>query len=154
MRTIRRLLLVAIMSLVAAGCNDSQHATMWVLGTTNLDSQDNEFTGRGGICDGKVEAGAETTYYGPHGHQAYGGYALLHLEGDPSSWLGQPYVGYHATVADAEDGGQYGPIIGTVYWNIFVVEVQPLQGYNGKLEEKFGESHDENRFLVGARLEF
>ncbi len=153
MKTVTLALLMGIL-VVSAGCNDSQHLAAWGLGTTNLDSQDNEFTGRGGICDGQVEAGAETTYYGPHGHQAYGGYALLHLEGDPASWLGQPYIGYHATVADAEDGGQYGPIVGTVYWNIFVVEVQPLQGYNGKLEEKFGEWHDETRLQVGARFEF
>lgn len=153
MRTLTLALMIALLVAVA-GCNSNQKYTAWGLATTNLDSQDNEFTARGGICDGKIEAGLESTYYGPHGHQAYGGYALLHLEGDPASWLGQPYIGYHATVADAEDGGQYGPIIGTIYWDIFVVEVQPLQGYSGKLEEKFGESHDETRLQVGVRFAF
>jgi len=153
MRTIMTVMMIAML-VALTGCNEGQSMSVWALGTTNLDSQDNEFTGRGGICDGKLEAGFETTYYGPHGHQAYGGYALLHLEGNPSSWLGQPYIGYHATVADAEDGGQYGPIVGTVYGDIFVIEAQPLQGYNGKLEEKFSESHDENRVYAGVVLEF
>lgn len=151
------LLIVASVLSVLAGCSN-EHVTMWGLVGSDLDSSANQYTLRVGLCDGDepggVEVGLESRYVGTGGEQAYGAYGLLHLAGDQSTWLGQPYIGYHATVADSEDGGAYGPIVGTIYWDVFVVEVQPLQGYSGKLEKEFGESHDENVAYAGLRFEF
>lgn len=89
--------------------------TAWLLGTSDLDSQDNEFVGRIGVQLEDVEICFESNWQGVHGdRQSYGVAALMHLLGEPGI-LGEPYVGYHATIIDAEDGGAYGPILGTKY---------------------------------------
>lgn len=155
MRTLMVTLILAIL-LIVTGCDE--HLTAWGLVGSEMDTSNTQYILRAGVCDGDepggIEVGMESSYVGENGQQAYGAYGLMHLGGDQASWLGQPYIGYHATVADSEDGGAYGPIIGTIYWRSFVVEIQPLQGYTGKLDEQFGEWDDEVVGYVGFRREF
>ncbi|KKM25660.1 hypothetical protein LCGC14_1592780 [marine sediment metagenome] len=139
---------------VLCGCGE-QHVAVWGLAGSNLDSPDNEYTLRAGLCDHQVEAGVESSYIGVGGlNQSYGAYALYHLEGDSKSLLGKPYLGYHASVGDSEDGSIYGPVIGTVYWEIFVVEVQPFQSYSGRLADLLNDENDEHKIFTGVKIEF
>jgi len=155
MKTIMSIVVIALF--VAAPVNADLHA--WIMGTTHLDSQDNEFIGRLGICNGDdngdVEFGIESHWLGVHGkNQSYGAYGILHLFGDQDTWLGQPYIGYHASVAsDAEDGGMYGPIAGTIYGSIFVLEGQ-YRDFRGKLSRTLADENNEWALFAGLRFKF
>ena len=127
--------------------------TVWFMGTSDLDSPDNEFIARLGVQLEDVEVGAQSHWLGVHGdNQSYGVYALLHLEGDFTSWVGRPYVGYAASLGvDSEDGSSYGPVLGTVYSKIFVIEYQ-YRDFSGKLGEQLGDENDVHKVFVGARI--
>ncbi len=137
----------------AAEAQDVQFV-VWGLATTDADSPDNEFVLRAGVQLEDIELGYESLWRGAHGDgQTHGVYVLMHLEGDISSWLGRPYIGYHASLIDAEDGGFYGPVAGTVYWDVFVMEVW-YRDFTGKLKAELDNSNDVVKFTVGARIAF
>lgn len=127
---------------------------VWGLATTDADSPDNEFVLRFGVQLKDIELGYESLWRGAHGDgQTHGVYVLMHLEGDISSWLGRPYIGYHASLIDTEDGGFYGPVAGTVYWDVFVMEVW-YRDFTGKLKAELDNSNDIWKVTAGARFAY
>ncbi len=125
---------------------------------SGLDSPDNPYTVRVGLCNGEeegdVEGGLEINYSGVHNKpESYGMYGLYHLGGDPSSFLGQPYAGYRLGT-DGGEGGYYGPALGSIYWDIMVIEARPFQAYTGKLRQVYNDENDEHVVAAGLRFEF
>ncbi|HDZ39192.1 MAG TPA: hypothetical protein ENH62_13050 [Marinobacter sp.] len=156
----KRWMTVLIVSLLvaAAGCNENQHFTAWGMAASNLDNPQNDYTTRFGLCNGEkagdVEGGIEVNYSGVRNRpESYAMYGIYHLDGDPSSWVGQPYVGYRVGT-DGGEGGLYGPIVGTIYWDIFVIEGRLAQEYTGKLSDIHNDENDENMVAAGLRFDF
>lgn len=148
------LLMIIVIALSLSGCN--RHITAWGLSTPNLDSADNDLTGRVGLCSGDVagdtEVGIEINYVGVHNKPtSYGMYGVYHLGGDPKSWLGQPYAAYRLGT-DGDGGNYYGPELGTIYWETFVIYGRVAQEFTGKLRETHNDENDEE--LIGAGLRF
>jgi hypothetical protein len=128
---------------------------LWLAGTTEFDSPDNDFLGRVGVQLADVELGWESTWMGVHGDQVHGVYALMHLVGE-AGILGQPYVGYHATIIDAEDGGFYGPILGTRYVltkNMDTVVEGWYRDFTGHFQD-VAEQNDVWKLFAGIRYRF
>lgn len=158
MRTVWIIALALMLSLVATPAKADLHA--WLMGSSDFDSPDNEYLARVGICNGDdngdVEFGIQSHWLGTHGkNQSYGAYALLHLFGDQADWMGQPYIGFHASVVSGSDSGNgmYGPIAGTIYGKIFVVEYQ-YRTFTGRLSELVGPSNEEHKVFAGIRIGF
>ena len=156
----KRTLLTAIVGIVIliSGCNQNTHMTAWGMAQSNLDSPDNEYTGRFGLCNGEkagdVEGGLEVNYSGVHDRpNSYGMYGIYHLGGDPGSFIGAPYIGYRLGTNGGE-GGYYSPMIGTIYWDIFGIEARVAQEYTGKLSEKYKDEYDEHVVAGFLRYEF
>ncbi|MEE9365892.1 MAG: hypothetical protein V3W44_04310 [Dehalococcoidales bacterium] len=141
---------------VLSGCNS--HMTAWGMAQSNLDNPANEYTARLGMCNGEdigdVEGGLEINYSGVRDSpESYGMYGIYHLGGDPKSFIGQPYIGYRLGT-DGDEGGYYGPLLGTIYWDIFVVEGRLAQEYTGKLSDAHNDENDEDVVAAGLRFEF
>lgn len=147
---------LAALEAVAEAPGPTTFVTVWAMGTSDLDSQENEFVGRVGVQLEDVEMGLESVWQGVHGDgQAYGAYVLMHLLGEPGV-LGKPYLGYHATIIDAEDGGAYGPIAGTKYElgaNLETVLEGWYRDFTGNLKQT-AESNDIWKLFAGVRYKF
>jgi hypothetical protein len=151
-------LVLGLCILLICGCAP----TAWVLGGPSINDVDeidadnpkNEYVGRIGILDGASEFGLQSNWRGDElAEQWYGAYGILHLEGDVSSILGRPYIGYQASIAaDHEDGGTYGPVLGTVYRDVFVVEGW-YRDFTGRLRDDMGDE-DQWKVLAGFRFAF
>jgi hypothetical protein len=128
--------------------------TLWLLGNPGgIDNPDVELTGRLGWRDGDTEFGAQFDALGIHGenYERWGMFAILHLEGDPTSLIGQPYIGYAASIIS--DYTAYGPFAGTKYNKVFVLEVR-YQNFSGKLDKIMTESTDELVGYAGIVMEY
>lgn len=109
------ILIVALACLLVAGCQEQQ-ITAWMLSGADVDNESNEIVGRVGLAQGGTEIGVQSDWIGVHGErQWYGVYGAIDLPIDPNI-VGQPYLGYQASVANnKEDGNTFGPILGTKY---------------------------------------
>lgn len=148
--------LVAMVILLMAGCNS--HMTTWGMTSTSLDNPDNGYGVRVGLCNGDeagdVEGGIELEYSGIHDRpESYSLYAIYHMAGDQSSWLGQPYVGARVGT-DGDGAGLYGPMVGTLYWDVFFIEAKLAQEYTGKLSQVHNDENDSEYLSAGLRFEF
>lgn len=145
--------MVTIVLLVAAGTVNAD-LTAWLMGTPELDSADNEIVARLGIQNEDVEFGLQMDYIGIHGDNQWTGvYGILHLQGDFTTLLGQPYIGYQASLSFDEDGGCYGPIAGTIYNKIFVIEGW-YRDFNGPLSAILADENDQWKVFAGLRIKF
>ena len=153
----KRLATIMIVAMaLCSGCNS--HMTAWGLSSTNLDNPGNALAARVGLCNGDeaggVEGGLEIEYSGIHDRpESYNLYAIYHLAGDQNSWIGQPYVGARVGT-DGDGAGLYGPMVGTIYWDVFVIEAKVLQEYTGKLSEVHNDENDSEYVSAGLRFEF
>jgi len=145
--------------------------TAWFLGMpTEADNPEAEFRARFGLqmddqaqvgeTDvGVPEFGLQLDWVGRDGDYArYGVYAIVHLgtEASASTWTGRPYMGYAGDLAVAGnegDGSAFGPVFGTRYGKIFVMEYQ-YANYEGQLERDFREASDEHKFYSGFCLRY
>lgn len=147
--------LLVVVLIFVAGCSEG-NMTAWILGGTDVDSSVNEYVGRIGYENDGVEVGGQSTWVGTQGAgQSYGAYIIAHIPAGPDI-LGQPYIGYQASVVDAEDGAFYGPIAGTIYEDLvgvdWVVEGW-YRDFTGPLSEGM-DSNDQWKVFVGPRFRF
>ena len=155
MRTVTLLLMCLSIALVA-GCQEGNvNAKLWMMGGPDVDNPHTELIGRVGLEAESIEVGAESLWVGVHGdHQSYGAYALGHLGEGPA---GRAYIGYHASIIDAEDGGLYGPIGGTtiqVNDQLATVVEYQYRSFTGELDDLYPESSQEHRVYAGIVLKF
>lgn len=150
-----KLIIILLAVVMMAGCSEQCRPTAWILGGSDVDARDDMIVGRVGVKNEGVEFGAESSWTGIHGeNQAFGAYILNEFAPTPA---GIPYIGYHATVAnDAEDGGSYGPIAGTVLevgGIETVVEFQYLD-YSGPISQTMVDETDNYRLFAGTKFKF
>lgn len=151
----RTLISILIVLLVAAMAQADM--TTWLLGETDIDSDQGMIQARVGYLHNDVEVGLSST--APP--QVYGAYGLYHL-GDvvdvnlPIPYAGilkaKPYVGAQLSVDFGGDGDEAfaGPIAGLVIQEVMVLEYQ-YRLYDDVLE---GLLTDEHRVLFGLRVQF
>ncbi len=162
------LTIVTVLALVAP-MSANACITGWIMGTpTEFDNADAELRARlglnmedeaqvGDIGVGVPEVGIQVDWIGRESDfSRLGIYGLLHLrtEAEAATWAGRPYMGYSVDLAvhgNEDDGSAYGPILGTRYAKIFVIEYQYLT-YGGQLEEVMDQGSDEHKFYAGLCL--
>jgi hypothetical protein len=142
----KRLMAILIVLLVAATAQAD--ITAWLMGTpADLDNENAEYLLRVGLAEGETEFGIQSNYVGLEGAgQWYGAYGLVFV-GDGA------YIGYSASIIDAEDGGAYGPVAGLIYEEILVIEYQ-YRDYTGPLSRQMPDSNDAHKVYAGLRLCF
>lgn len=141
---------------VSAASEPTTFLTVWGLSTPEADSPDNTFVLRAGAQLDDVEICLESVYQGVHGDtQSYGVFVAMHILGEPGA-LGAPYIAFHATIIDAEDGGFYGPIAGTKYplgKNLEAIVEGWYRDFTGA-QKRSAEQNDEFLAFAGLRLKF
>jgi len=148
------LLMLLPLLVLLTGCQ-GERMTAWALSSTDVSANDNEFVGRIGVAS-DVEIGLQSDWIGMHGERQWYGVYILADIGDPNGLLGQPYVGAQASLALDEDGGAYGPIVGTKFpinERVSAVTEGWYRDFNGKLDDK-GIVDDEWKALFGMRIKF
>ena len=152
------LMILALMCLLVAGCQEGIKPVAWVLSDSDAGSANAQTTIRAGIefNKGTTEAGLTSNYI-RDSTQNIGIYVTQFVLNDPNGLplLKRVYVGGQATLDLDQDGGMYGPLAGTVEkiggidW---VIEPRYVR-YNLEMQEIMGK---EGEFLIfaGPRIGF
>lgn len=161
---VKRLLIsAALLLLLCAGCGERLAVTL--LGSTDatdpdVGGQTNQYTVRVGAMLGEdqaTEIGLSTTgWTRDAANQFFGVYVLRYLPEDPNGLLGQVFIGGRASLDLDEDGGAFGPLIGTVMdvGGIDFVTQYGYVRYDQALKTALGGTDGEHVVSVGPLLRF
>lgn len=143
-----------------AGCEEGTQTAVTFLTGTNVEFEEEtvEYIGRVGPSFSKgLELGFASNWCGETDRQTYGVYAIQALALDPNTaLLSNVYLGAMVTVDFDDDGGMYGPIIGTVtnYGGIEIVTEFQYREYNEALSSLEGNTEDKYKVYIGPRFKF
>ena len=156
---IKRILLV-IAILLIAGCGEQMRPTVSLLSGSNVDIEENsvEYIGRLGLQVDTVNFGLMTTMADDAEDRDpfYGVFITQELIDPNLPVIGKVYLGAQATINLDNDGGQYGPIVGTSI-NLGGIEVCTefqYRHYNEALSALQSESGDKYKVIVGPKFKF
>lgn len=154
-------LITIICLLLFAGCSDSMRPTVSMLSGSNieLDEESVEYIGRIGIQNDGMNFGLQSTWAddAEEQNQSYGVYITQELTNDPNlPVLGKMYLGAQASLNLDNDGGSYGPIVGTIIdvGGIEIVTEFQYRHFNDALAALNSEREDKYRVIVGPKFKF
>ena len=159
---VRYIVFVVACLLLLVGCGLTPTATLLTGQNVEFEETTTEYVGRLGVLVEQTEFGFASNWWTrtEENQHAYGVYVLQKLINDPNMpILGGSYIGAQAlvTVDLDNDGGKYGPILGTTV-NIGGVEILTefhYVWYNDALEAALQEgTSDEYKIYVGPRFKF
>lgn len=150
----KKLLFVLLLTLLLCGCSQVTPVA-WMLSGTDVSSNDVQYAARVGVELENTEVGLASNYI-RDATQNYGAYLVQFVANDPNGFplLKRLYVGGQVTLDFDEDGGMYGPIVGTVEQFAgldWVVELRYVR-YNEGMAAILGDNEDELIAFVGPRI--
>jgi len=153
--------LIPIMCILMAGCSENMTPTASLLSGSNIQLEENsvEYVGRLGLQADGINFGLQSTWADEAEDMAqfYGVFITQELTNDPNlPVLGKMYLGAQATINLDNDGGLYGPILGTSIevGGIEVITEFQYRHFNEALAALNGQQEDKYRLIIGPKFKF
>jgi hypothetical protein len=161
MRTILLLLISTVVLFVFAGCGEQLTPTAALLTGDNVqvDGEGVEYVGRLGVQYEKTQAGLMSQWLSEtdDDQQFYGLYIQQDLISDPNApLLGNWYVGGQVSLDFDNDGGTYGPYIGTKSYigGIEILTEFHYRHFNKALAALNDDDKDKYKLYIGPAFRF